>query len=62
VQLVYPRQADIAFGRVSVLTLIGAGLIGMRRGQSIDWPDRKGRCRRLRILDVGQTTRDTAPS
>jgi len=54
VQLVYPSQADIELGRVSVLTLIGAGLIGLRRGQCIDWPDRKGRCRRLRILDVAQ--------
>jgi regulator of nucleoside diphosphate kinase len=54
VQLVYPKQADIALGRVSVLSLIGAGLIGVRRGQFIDWPDRKGRYRRLRILDVVQ--------
>lgn len=58
VQLVYPRQADIALGRVSVLSLIGAGLIGVRRGQFIDWPDRQGQCRRLRILDVVQPRPD----
>lgn len=54
VQVVYPKAADIAQGRVSVLSLIGAALIGTRRGQSIDWPDRSGRWRRLHILDVTQ--------
>lgn len=54
VQLVYPGEADMSLGRVSVLTLIGAGLIGLRRGQAINWPDRSGRCRVLRILDVQQ--------
>ena len=38
VQLVYPRQADIAANRISILTPIGAGLIGLREGQSILWP------------------------
>src|SRR3546814_9720220 len=30
VQLVYPRQADIAANRISILTPVGAGLIGLR--------------------------------
>ena len=54
VQVVYPGDADISLGRVSVLTLIGAALLGMRPGGTIDWPDLRGRCRRLRILDVAQ--------
>src|SRR3546814_2642722 len=37
VQLVYPRQADIAANRISILTPVGAGLIGLREGQSILW-------------------------
>lgn len=52
VQLVYPRDADIAAGRVSILTPIGAGLIGMRAGCSIRWPDRDGHVRMLRIVSV----------
>jgi len=52
VQLVYPRDADIAAGRVSILTPIGAGLIGMTAGSSIRWPDRDGRDRMLRIVSV----------
>lgn len=54
VQLVYPKDADTQLHRISVLTPIGAALIGMPRGASIDWPDRAGEFRRLRIVDVRQ--------
>lgn len=57
VQIVYPAQADIAAGRISILTPIAAGLIGLRQGQSISWPDREGRKRRLNIVKVTQPTR-----
>lgn len=53
-QLVYPGEADIAAGRVSVLTLIGAALIGLRAGQSISWPRRRGEERVLRVLRVSR--------
>ena len=56
VQLVYPAEADIFAGRVSILTPIGAGLIGLREGQSIVWPDREGHERRLVIVKVKQQT------
>lgn len=52
IQLVYPAEADIAAGRVSILTPVGAGLIGMSEGAEILWPDREGRKRSLRILKV----------
>ncbi|MBB5706038.1 nucleoside diphosphate kinase regulator [Sphingopyxis panaciterrulae] len=52
VELVYPVDADIAAGRISIMTPIGAGLIGMREGQSILWPDRDGQQRRLSIVKV----------
>lgn len=52
VQLVYPSDADIAAGKISVLTPVGAGLIGLSTGQSIVWPDRGGKERLLRILKV----------
>lgn len=52
VQLVWPAEADIAQGRVSVMTPVGAGLIGLRPGQSILWPDRGGEQRLLRIEGV----------
>jgi regulator of nucleoside diphosphate kinase len=57
--LVYPREADIARGRVSVLSPVGMALLGLRVGQSIDWPAPSGRALRLRVTavdgDVGGT-------
>ena len=52
VELVYPANADIAANRISVLTPIGAALIGLRKGQSITWTTRGGRKQVLTILDV----------
>ncbi len=37
VTLVYPDDADVAKGRISVLTPVGAALIGLSVGQSIEW-------------------------
>lgn len=54
VQLVLPRDANIAEGRISILTPMGAALYGLTAGQSIDWPDRDGKSRRIEILRVRQ--------
>jgi regulator of nucleoside diphosphate kinase len=52
IQLVYPHEADITRGMISVLTLVGAGLIGLSAGQSILWPKQDGRKRSLTVLRV----------
>lgn len=52
VRLVLPVDADIAAGKVSILTPVGAGLIGLSKGSEILWPDREGHERTLRIVDV----------
>ena len=57
VQLVWPRDANLDQNRLSVLTLVGAGLIGMQAGSAINWPDRYGKERCLRIVDVRQPER-----
>lgn len=57
VRLVYPAEADISAGRISILTPVGAGLIGLSEGDVIDWPDREGRKRELTILKVTQPHR-----
>ena len=54
VRLVWPAHADIDAGRVSILTPVGAGLIGLSPGQSIEWPDRDGRARTLNVLRVAR--------
>ena len=52
VTLVYPDEADISKGRISVLTPIGTALIGLRAGHSITWETRTGDLRRLTVLQV----------
>lgn len=52
VQVVLPAEADIGQGRISILSLVGAGLIGLKAGQSIDWPLQDGRLRRLSVVEV----------
>ncbi len=52
VTLVYPTEADIDAGRVSVLTPIGTALIGLAEGQSIEWTARDGRRQRLTVVEV----------
>lgn len=52
VRLVFPGQADITEGRISVLTPIGAALIGLAEGQSMSWDDRSGRRHDLTVLSV----------
>ena len=49
--LVYPRDADVAEGRVSVLAPVGSALLGLRIGQSIDWPAPAGTLR-LRVTAI----------
>ena len=52
VTLVYPGEADIAEGRISILTPIGVALLGLSAGQSIDWKSRDGRRHRLTVDHV----------
>ncbi|RXT46260.1 nucleoside diphosphate kinase regulator [Bosea sp. Tri-44] len=54
VQLVYPGEADIEQGRISVLTPIGAALIGLASGQSIAWTARDGKKHVLTVTAVEQ--------
>ena len=52
VTLVYPHEADIDQNRISVLTPIGAALIGLSIGQSIKFETPKLEMRSLTVLDV----------
>lgn len=52
VALVYPEEADIAQGKVSVLTPVGTALIGLRAGRSITWETPSGEVRQLTVLAV----------
>lgn len=52
VTLVYPDEADISQGKISVLTPVGTALIGVHAGHSIAWETRTGDLRRLTVLRV----------
>jgi regulator of nucleoside diphosphate kinase len=62
VTLVPPGEADIDAGRISIMTPIGAALIGLSRGQSITWTSRDGREQELTILSVETRVSDGATS
>ena len=59
VALVFPGEADISQGKISVLTPVGAALIGLSEGQSIMWTTRDGRDRQLTVLKVEPTALPT---
>jgi regulator of nucleoside diphosphate kinase len=50
--LVYPLDADIARRRVSVLTPVGAALLGLSVNQTISFRTRAGERRELTVLKV----------
>lgn len=54
VTLVWPPEADVERNRISVLTSVGAALIGLEAGQSIDWPAPVGGPRTLTVLAVDE--------
>lgn len=51
VQVVYPKDANASVGKVSVLAPIGSALLGLRVGQSIEWPVPTGK-KRVKVLEV----------
>lgn len=52
VTLVYPHEADVEAGKLSILTPVGAALIGLSVGQSIEWQTPTGGWRSLTVLRV----------
>jgi regulator of nucleoside diphosphate kinase len=51
-QLVYPDAAEAGTGKVSILAPVGVALLGLRVGQSIEWPLPGGRSTRLQVKAV----------
>ncbi len=51
VTLVYPKDADVTSRKVSVLAPVGMALIGLRVGQSIEWPMPNGP-RKLKVVSI----------
>jgi len=52
VSLVYPGDADISLGKISILTPIGTALLGLSAGQSIKWTARDEHQHQLTVVSV----------
>ena len=51
-KLVYPADESLDQHRISVMTPVGAALIGLAEGQSISWTARDGRRHELTVMKV----------
>lgn len=60
VRIVLPGEANIAEGRISILTPMGAALYGLAEGECIEWPDLDGHVRAIRIVRVGDSGPEAA--
>jgi regulator of nucleoside diphosphate kinase len=56
VQIVYPGDANIDQKKISVLTSIGAALIGLSAGQTIPMNGHDGRPHKLTVVSVSSHT------
>ena len=52
VELVFPEDADLAHGKISVLSPVGSALLGLKEGQTIDWSFPNDPSRRLKVVSV----------
>lgn len=52
ITLVFPEEADVDNGKVSILASLGSALIGLRKNQEINWAFPDGRLKRLKIIAV----------
>lgn len=52
VTLVYPQEANVNEGKVSVLAPVGSALLGLSVGETIDWEMPNGKVRRFKIVAV----------
>lgn len=61
VTIVFPHDADLTRGRVSVLAPVGTALLGLAEGDSIVWPFPDGSSRCLRVVAVTFQPEATGP-
>lgn len=50
--LVYPKDANLEAGKISILAPIGVALLGLSVGQSIDWKLPNGTIKKLTVKEV----------
>jgi len=50
--LVYPKNADASGSTISILAPVGSALLGLSKGDAIEWPKPGGGVLRVRIVEV----------
>ena len=50
--LVYPKDADGSAERISILAPVGSALLGLKVGDSIEWPGPGGKPLAVRIVEI----------
>lgn len=50
--LVYPGEEDISIGNLSVMTPVGAALVGLAENETATWITRDGRTREMTLLKI----------
>lgn len=60
--LVDPHRADFSQHRISVLTPVGAMLLGLSEGQTIEWTGKDGRSHNVRVARVREGAPGPAPA
>lgn len=60
IQIVVPAEADIDQRRVSVLSQVGASLLGLAEGAEFSWKDAVGRPHRLRTITISESANAAA--
>jgi len=50
--LVYPGDADVKLGKISISAPVGAAIFGLSVGDEIAWPVPSGKDRRLKVVEV----------
>ncbi|MBE0482339.1 MAG: nucleoside diphosphate kinase regulator [Bacterioplanes sp.] len=50
--LVYPKDVDTSGGTISIFAPVGSALLGLSKGDEIEWPNPKGNITRVHIDDI----------
>lgn len=50
--LVYPDDDDASGNRISILTPVGSALLGLSRGDEIEWPKADGSLMKIKVLEI----------
>lgn len=59
--LVEPHHADFSNGRISILTPVGAMLLGLSEGQTMEWTGDDGRAHRVTVEQVQESLAQPTP-